>query len=61
VLLGSVATGKYTEPLLEVFGERLLIPKDFVGLGDMSRGSLLLRAVREDEELTYARLANADG
>lgn len=53
VLLGSVATKKYLEPLLAVFGERLLFPNEFTGLGDMSRGSLLLRAVREQRELDY--------
>jgi len=53
VLLGSVASRKYVEPLLEVFGERLLYPTDFLGRGDMSRGSLLLRAVREGRELAY--------
>jgi hypothetical protein len=43
--------------LLEVFGERLLFPRDFLGRGDMSRGSLLLRAVREQRELDYAPVA----
>ncbi|HEU5041563.1 MAG TPA: hypothetical protein VFT84_12110, partial [Gemmatimonadales bacterium] len=47
VLLGSVATGKYVDVLLDVVGERLLFPTDFVGRGDMSRGALLLRAARE--------------
>jgi len=47
VLLGSVASKKYVAPLLEVFGERLLFPRDFVGRGDMSRGGLLLRRVAE--------------
>lgn len=51
VLLGSVASAKYVEPLLEVLGDRLLFPVDFVGRGDMSRGGLLLRAVRAAEEL----------
>jgi len=51
VLLGSVANTKYTAPLLEVFGERLLFPSDFVGRGDMSRGGLLLRAVEVQTEL----------
>ena len=55
VLLGSIATGKYIETLLEVFGERLLFPEAFVGRGDMSRGGLLLRAARSGEELEYAR------
>lgn len=53
VLLGSVATNKYVQPLLEVFGERLLFPEEFLGRGDMSRGSLLLRAVRDEQELAY--------
>jgi hypothetical protein len=54
VLLGSVATNKYMHPLREVFGDRLLVPREFVGLGDMARGSLLLRAVREERELEYS-------
>lgn len=51
VLLGSIATPKYVEPLLSVLGERLLFPSEFVGRGDMSRGGLMLRAAREDTEL----------
>ena len=46
VLLGSVATDKYVAPLLQVFGERLYFPAEFVGRGDMSRGGLLLRCVQ---------------
>lgn len=57
VLLGSVATSKYVGPLLEVFGERLLFPAAFVGRGDMSRGALLLDAVRAQRELEYAPVA----
>jgi hypothetical protein len=57
VLLGSVASDKYVVPLLEVFGERLLFPREFLGRGDMSRGSLLLRAVRDRRELEYAGVA----
>jgi hypothetical protein len=53
VLLGSVATEKYTKPLLEVFGGQLMIPSAFIGRGDMSRGGLLLRCVREKQELAY--------
>ncbi|MFP5284632.1 MAG: hypothetical protein ACLGI9_02740, partial [Thermoanaerobaculia bacterium] len=56
VLLGSIATGKYVDLLLPVFGDRLLFPRCFVGIGDMSRGSVLLRAVREDQELEYSTL-----
>ena len=33
VLLGSVATPKYLEPLVAVFGERLLFPEEFAGRG----------------------------
>ena len=53
VLLGSIATGKYVDPLLAVLGERLRFPADFVGRGDMSRGGLLLRCARAGTELTY--------
>jgi predicted kinase len=53
VLLGSVATNKYLQPLGSVFGERLLFPSELLGRGDMSRGSLLLRAAREGRELEY--------
>jgi hypothetical protein len=56
VLLGSVATGKYVDLLLPVFGDRLLFPRDFAGAGDMQRGGMLLRAVREDRELEYVTL-----
>jgi hypothetical protein len=59
ILLGSVATGKYVDVLLEVMGERLLFPIDFVGRGDMSRGALLLRAAREGKELAYQPVAGA--
>jgi len=53
VLLGSVATGKYVDILIEALGERLRFPAAFVGRGDMSRGGLLLRAARSGEELEY--------
>lgn len=59
VLLGSIATPKYVEPLLGVFRERLLFPREFVGRGDMSRGGLLLRAVRAAEELHYVPIQGA--
>jgi predicted kinase len=59
VLLGSVASSRYVEPLLDVFGERLFFPPTFVGRGDMSRGGLLLRAVTEKRELAYAPIAGA--
>jgi hypothetical protein len=59
VLLGSVATGKYVDVLLEHFGPRLRFPADFVGRGDMSRGGLLLRCAVDGDELTYISVAGA--
>ena len=59
VLLGSVATPKYVEPLLAIFGERLVFPSEFAGRGDMSRGGLMLRCVRQGTELNYASLLTA--
>jgi predicted kinase len=59
VLLGSVATPKYVEPLLEIFGERLMFPQEFVGRGDMSRGGLMLRCASERRELTYVPVMGA--
>jgi len=59
VLLGSVATGKYVDLLAQVFGDRLLFPSEFVGRGDMSRGGLLLRSVRDGRELSYVPVAGA--
>jgi hypothetical protein len=59
VLLGSIATEKYAAPLLEVFGERLLFPREFVGRGDMSRGGLLLRCCSEGSPLEYVQVLGA--
>ena len=59
VLLGSVASTRYVEPLLDVFGERLMFPPAFVGRGDMSRGGLCLRCVEQGEELEYTPVAGA--
>jgi hypothetical protein len=59
VLLGSIASGKYVELLLSIFGERLLFPPDFIGRGDMSRGGLMLRCVAADLELPYVPLRGA--
>ena len=53
ILLGSVATGKYVDVLEPIFGERLLAPRSFLGIGDMSRGALLLRAAASGQELEY--------
>jgi hypothetical protein len=57
VLLGSVATPKYVEPLLAIFGDNLLFPSEFAGRGDMSRGGLMLRCVQEKAELSYVSIA----
>lgn len=59
VLLGSIATEKYAQPLLEVFGDRLLFPKDFVGRGDMSRGGLLLNCCSTGSALEYVPVLGA--
>jgi hypothetical protein len=60
VLLGSIATPKYVEPLLAAFGRALRFPSDFVGRGDMSRGGLLLRAARAGVELDYRPVDGAE-
>ncbi len=59
VLLGSIATEKYVQPLSSVFGERLVFPGEFVGRGDMSRGGLMLRHVRMGGELHYVPVVNS--
>lgn len=59
VLLGSIASGKYIEVLMPIFGERLLFPSSFVGRGDMSRGGLMLRCVDSGLELDYVPISGA--
>jgi hypothetical protein len=59
VLLGSIASGKYVELLLPIFGARLMFPPHFVGRGDMSRGGLMLRCVDAGVELDYVPLEGA--
>jgi hypothetical protein len=59
ILLGSIATGKYVDVLIETFRERLFFPADFVGRGDMSRGGLMLRCVADRQELSYISVAGA--
>jgi hypothetical protein len=59
VLLGSIATRKYTDLLLAILGERLKFPSDFVGRGDMSRGALMLRAAESGDELPYVSVRGA--
>jgi hypothetical protein len=59
VLLGSIATPKYVEPLLGIFGDHLVFPADFVGRGDMSRGGLMLRSARDGVQLRYVSVAKS--
>ena len=59
VLLGSIATGKYLDILNLALADQLRVPAEFVGLGDMSRGALLLRCVKEQRELDYITVAAA--
>jgi hypothetical protein len=58
VLLGSIASSKYLDILERVFGTRLRVPAEFIGRGDMSRGALMLRCVKEQRELDYIALGN---
>lgn len=60
VLLGSIATGKYLDPVAGIVGRRLLVPESFVGRGDMSRGGLLLRAAAAGVELDYVVAVEAE-
>jgi hypothetical protein len=59
VLLGSIASPKYVDALLQIFGTQLVFPADFVGRGDMSRGGLLLRHAAANIELPYVPVAGA--
>jgi hypothetical protein len=59
VLLGSIASSKYVDVLLGIFGSRLLFPIDFVGRGDMSRGGLMLRSAAAGQELPYVPVDGA--
>jgi hypothetical protein len=53
VLLGSLMPGKYLHVLRPIFRERLIVPQKFIGMGDMRRGALLLRAAFCGQELEY--------
>jgi hypothetical protein len=57
VLLGSISSSKYMELLLEIVGERLCFPEVFVGMGDMQRGSVMLKAAEAGRPLSYVRAA----
>ena len=53
VLLGSLATEKYLDVLRTALGPHLRVPQAFLGLGQLGRGSLLLRSAAEGDELAY--------
>lgn len=59
VLLGSIASPKYVDVLLDVFADQLRFPLAFVGRGDMSRGGLLLRQADAGIELEYGLVRGA--
>jgi hypothetical protein len=60
ILLGSIATSKYIDPIESVFGECVLVPRDFVGCGDMKRGSLLLHCCAQGTELEYVPVGSVE-
>ena len=53
IFLGSIATRKYLDVLGQLLGSRLVVPRAFQGMGDMSRGAILLEAARLGQELPY--------
>jgi hypothetical protein len=57
VLLGSLATPRYLAILEPIFTTALRVPRELIGRGDMSRGAILLRAVRDQRELEYVPAA----
>jgi hypothetical protein len=57
ILLGSIASRKYTDHLLPIFGNNLHFPLEFVGRGDMSRGGLLLRSAAANQMLNHVPIA----
>ena len=57
VLLGSIASGKYLNILGQILGDQLLVPAEFRGRGDLSRGALLLRCIKENRELNYVPIS----
>lgn len=59
VFLGSLATPKYTDVLVERLGRSVFTPEAFVGMGNMKRGSILLRAVEAGTPLPLLPLRDA--
>ena len=53
VFLGSISTEKYLEVLREPFGAHLRVPKELIGKGTLSRGSILLRSAASGHRLTH--------
>ena len=53
VFLGSVAADRYFGVLLPELGSRLVVPREFLGIGSMQRGALLRRRVEEGRALSY--------
>jgi hypothetical protein len=47
------------ELLLTLLGDRLWFPDAFVGMGDMQRGSIMLKAAQARVPLTYVRAEGA--
>ena len=57
ILLGSVGSGKYSDVLEPVLGDRLLFPRRLYKEGQLQRGAMLLEHAERGEELEYAPLA----
>jgi hypothetical protein len=58
ILLGSIGSGKYTDVLLPIFGDRLMFPQEILHLGQLARGALFLRHAQEGRELVYRAVAD---
>ena len=61
IFLGSLAEGKYTDALLPAFGARLQYPRALRNIGQLDRGALLFRCVRDGRELEYEPVAELGG
>ncbi|MEM1248783.1 MAG: hypothetical protein AAGK22_20555 [Acidobacteriota bacterium] len=59
VFLGSIDPQRYLGVLAPILGERLVVPKLFLGIGSMQRGSLLRQRVRTGRALAYVSAAQA--
>ena len=61
VFLGSIATSKYLDVLRDPFGDRLRVPRELIGKGTLSRGSILLRSAESGRPLSHVTMAKASG